>query len=87
MAFEELIMKESTKFKRWANRHRPGRGLLCVRSMLNASSEGSIVLTIALGLALTIVQPQSIRRRLNSYNFGAGLDFDYTTVSSIRSRL
>jgi hypothetical protein len=44
--------------------------------MLNASLEIPIVLTIALGQALTIVQPQ---RRLNSYNFGA-TDFDYTTV-------
>jgi hypothetical protein len=50
-------------------------------SMLNATSEGSIVLTTALGLALTIVQPQSIRRRLNSYNFDAGLDYGKTTGS------
>jgi hypothetical protein len=49
--------------------------------MLEATSEGSTVLTIALGLAHTIVQPQSIRRRLNSYNFDAGLDYNFTTGS------
>jgi len=49
--------------------------------MLKASSEGPIVLTIALGLALTIVWPQSTRRRLNSYNFDAGLDYGKTTGS------
>jgi hypothetical protein len=37
------------------------------------------MLTIALALAPTIVQPQSIHRRLNSYNFGA--TDDYTTGS------
>jgi hypothetical protein len=46
-------------------------------SMLKVSSQGSIVLTIALGPALTIVQPQ---RSVDSYNFG-GTDFDYTTGS------
>jgi hypothetical protein len=48
--------------------------------MLKRVTEGSIVLTIALGIALTIVQPQSIRRRLNSYNFGAGLDYGKTAA-------
>jgi hypothetical protein len=47
-------------------------------STLKRVTEGSIVLTIALGIALTIVQPQ---RRLNSHDFGA-TDFDYTTAKS-----
>jgi hypothetical protein len=54
--------------------------------MLKAFPEGSIVLTIALGLALTIVQPQSIRRKLNSYNFGAGLDYGKTAALKHQKR-
>jgi len=52
-------------------------------SMPKASSEGSTVLTIALGIVLTILQPQ---RGVNSYNFDA-LDFDPTTGSNIESKL
>jgi len=48
--------------------------------MLNASSEGSIVLTIALDLALTIVQAQSIRSRFYSVHYSSGKSAHYTTV-------
>jgi hypothetical protein len=34
-----------------------------------------------------LLHAQSTYTRLNSYNFDAGLDFDYTTGSEIRSRL
>jgi hypothetical protein len=54
-------------------------------SMLKPSSEaGSIVCTITVGNVRTKKQP---RRRLDSYNFDAGLDFDYTTSSKHRSLL
>jgi hypothetical protein len=33
-----------------------------------------------------LLHVQSIRRRLNSYNFGAGFDFDYTTGSKHQKR-
>jgi len=33
-----------------------------------------------------LLHAQSIRRRFNSYNFGAGLDFDYTTGSKRQKR-
>jgi hypothetical protein len=59
-------------------------GIVNDSSTLKMHPEDRIVLTIALGIALTILQPQ---RRVNSYNFGAELDFDYTTGSKHHKRL
>jgi hypothetical protein len=59
----------------------PNHSTINSSSTLKASLEGSIVLTIALGIALTILQPQSLRDRLDSVHYNRGKRAHYTTAA------